>query len=394
MLRLVLIIASAATAVAVAPPQERRYDGRSLAEWRKQFQVLDPHSVAGRRAVPGLLAIVQDGEVEWFTRRQAALTLGRIGRPAKAAVPVLVGFLAADDCDETTLAWACKALALFGSEAASATPVLIHIAGDVKRPTVQRAAALEALAMIGTADGRVVPVLIELLSESGSDSAAIRGMTADALALIGPAAAPAIPALMRAAGDADELVRGKTLAALGAMRQHAEPALPLLLEALAVDESAAVRDAAGEALAAIGPAALPFLLKFLEEADAELRGRAASTLGRMGRQAVAAIRPLHTALGDSDPAVRLSAAEAVWRISSDAEAVLPVLLAGLTAEEREVRMRAYRLLVGMGPAAAPATPQLQKLAGDPRPSVRTAAVNALRELVEAERRIPQPGQGP
>lgn len=375
-------VASWATESAGQPP--RRYGGRTLTEWREQFKVLDPRSDAARQAVPGLVAIIRDPEVEWFTRRQAALALGRIGRPAASAVPSLAALLEGDDPDPTVLGWACQALALFGPEAASATPVLLSIARDSERPLDQRAAALEALSAIGPADSRVIPALIGLLSEPGPQSAALRGLTADSLAVIGPAAAPAVPALLRAAGDPDEMVRGKVFAALGAMRSQAEPAIAALLEALVIDESAAVRDAAAESLARIGHAAVPPLTGILDQDDPEVRWRAAQSLGRIGRRAAPAQEALRRLFKDRDPRVRLYAAEACWKIAADAPRVLPVILEGLAADRRDLRMQAFRLLVSMGPPAADAKPALQRLLDDPRPHVRTAAASALRQLAAFE----------
>ena len=46
---------------------------------------LDFQSPEAAVEVPGLIEIVENEAVPWFTRRQAALTLGRIGEPAASA---------------------------------------------------------------------------------------------------------------------------------------------------------------------------------------------------------------------------------------------------------------------------------------------------------------------
>ena len=56
----------------------------TLDQWRSRMKELDPNSPASAAAVPGLLEIVSDVDAPWFTRRQAALTLGRMGTPAAA----------------------------------------------------------------------------------------------------------------------------------------------------------------------------------------------------------------------------------------------------------------------------------------------------------------------
>ena len=86
---------------------------------------LDLKSPEAAREVPGLIEIVQDEAVPWFTRRQAALTLGRIGAPAAQAVALQECYATTPVVDETSPPyWAVKSLALFGPIAAPATPTL------------------------------------------------------------------------------------------------------------------------------------------------------------------------------------------------------------------------------------------------------------------------------
>ena len=69
-------------------------------------------------------------------------------------------------------------------------------------------------------------------------------------------------------------------------------------------------------------------------------------------------------LQDSDAAVRVAAAGAVWEISRDAEAVLPVAVEALREERVEYQgtsWRAFHLLQHMGPAAAAAVPSLEEI---------------------------------
>jgi HEAT repeat protein len=78
--------------------------------------------------------------------------------------------------------------------------------------------------------------------------------------------------------------------------------------------------------------------------------------------------------------VRMHGAEALWSIQREAEPLIPMLLAEFASEDRQIRIRAYRLLLSMGEQAKTAVAPLRKLADDPRPHVRQAARKALEGL--------------
>jgi hypothetical protein len=59
---------------------------------------------------------------------------------------------------------------------------------------------------------------------------------------------------------------------------------------------------------------------------------------------------------------------------------LPMLLAGLSSQEADVREAAAIGLGGFGPKASAAVPLLKRLVGDPSPAVRRAAAEALRKI--------------
>ena len=250
------------------------------------------------------------------------------------------------------------------------------------RPLVARQACLEALGRIGTAHPEVVPALMATLraADDGDAAAVLREGAADAVALIGPAAAPVVPALIRAAGDAHEPVRRKVFIALGTMGGQTEIALPTMIEAMAFDESPAVRDAAEEALAKVGPAAIPALVQVLRDDDVELRLRAARALRRMGGIARSAKNDLRTALHDADAGVRIEAAGALLQLTDDPGEYLPTLVECLTSRERGVRMQASQLLIDLGPPARPAASLLEDLLDHERPEVRRLAAETLKKM--------------
>lgn len=391
---LVCLTASALPASAddsLSPASATRYDGLTLDEWRLRIKNLDPAAPESAAAVPGLIAIVRDDQVPWFSRRQAALTLGRMGTPARDAVPLLIELAGNDDGDAETSPrlWSIKALALFGAEARDAAPLLIEIARDTKQPSVVRQAPLEALAQIGATHPQVIPALISLLNDppapQDSDGGQLRELAAESLGVIGPPAQSAVPALIRASGDESESLRRKTLAALGSVGGGAAVAVPALLEAMLLDASPAVRDAAMEALGKVGPVALPFLEQLLEDEDPEARWRSATAIGRMGTSGRPAAPALVKVIDDESPLVRMSALEALAAVSAERDSLLQPIVKELASDDRQHRMRAFRLLTSLGAEARAAVPSLRELQNDPRAQVRRAAAEAL-EKIEAQTR--------
>ncbi len=56
----------------------------------------------------------------------------------------------------------------------------------------------------------------------------------------------------------------------------------------------------------------------------------------------------------------------------------------MTVEDRQLRIRGYRLLLELGEQAQPALPRLEELSRDPRPHVQDAARKALEQLGRVE----------
>jgi HEAT repeat protein len=156
----------------------------------------------------------------------------------------------------------------------------------------------------------------------------------------------------------------------------------------------------------------------LRDEDALARGEAADALGRLGTEAVSATEALAGALRDEEPAVRLRAARALWRIGgttselappallalvSRAEVTRPGVrldaaveirkiggeteakaissLAPLTAHEAPAfRREAIECLERFGPRARVAVPALERALGDDDRVVRCLAALALSEI--------------
>lgn len=369
---------------------DSRYDGLTLDEWRRRIPNLDFNSSEIAGAVPGLLAIVRDREAPWFSRRQAATTLGRIGEPARAAIPALIELLdePAAVPEEAARIWSLKALALFGPLAEEATPRLIEILRDDCATDHARLGALEALGRIGPSRAEVLPAIIATL-EGGAPRNEVRGWSpelerriaaAEILELFGGHAAPAVPALIRATRHESPLLRRAAANTLGLVGPAAEPAASELVDLVLFDEHEEVRDLAARALARIGGAAGQALARLLADPETEVRERAANALVQLGSVDPETLEALQRACGDPSGTVRVASLDALWRLTQDPALVLDRAVDELSSEEREVRVRAVLVLEAMGRAARPAAPHLRTLADDDRPHVRQAARRALRSV--------------
>lgn len=371
--------------------EQRAFRGRSLVEWRQRMKDLTSRSADIKTAVPALTDIVQDAEVPWFTRRQAAKTLGRLGKPAESAVPVLIALLKQPDhSPESPRIWAAQSLALFGPPAAPATPQAIAILEDAQAPGLQRLVMVELLGRIGPHHPQAIPALVRLLQPVSRQLAPadrviaeeLRQLSTEALAGIGPDAFAATPALMRSLLDPHATMRRKSAEALAAFGTAAEIAIPHLLESMAFDETPAVRDAAETALGRMGQAAVDAVLPLLTDREAELRYRAVRVLQAANLSTPRTLDALRERLQDEDARVRLCAAAAVWDFEPQAATLLPVVTREFGHADRERRMQAVLLVLKIAKRSPVATNRiLEQLsqAGQPR-VVRQTATATLRKL--------------
>ena len=105
------------------------------------------------------------------------------------------------------------------------------------------------------------------------------------------------------------------------------------------------------------PATLPLLLNLLKDEDSAVRRWGAIGLLALRDQAAPAARALRSALEDSSPDVRLTAAEALFGLG-EGEVATPVLIRLLTHESRIIRNETLLALCRLGPPARAALPHL------------------------------------
>ena len=237
------------------------------------------------------------------------------------------------------------------------------------RSPYRRGLAVDALERMGPGAKDAVPALIEALHDPGVFG---RFTVPMALAKIGSVAVPEIERAMNEHGSAR--VRRGCAKALGMMGPAAGEAADALQKALH-DPDADVRMAAAESLGRIGHEnaadRVPVLEKAVSDSDESLKGRAIRELGQIGPSAKKATPTLRAALHDSEPGIRLDAANSLWLIDRDAEEVVPVL-AKLLEVPTEYRYRvnvpatAAYYLGKMGLAAEAAVPELTNALEHPK----------------------------
>lgn len=345
----VFVLAGGVTSAEVVPGDgPRLYGGRSLSEWDDRIKAFSYSSREAAAAVPTLIEIVEDTTAPWESRRQAALTLGRMGRPAVDAVPVLIRLAGSSSTEETRL-WALSALGRFGRLAPEAAPAMISFLNSRSESHLVRMGAIEVLGQIGPAHAAAIPALIDSASQLGSGLSEVSSETdlrvacTDVLSLSGSAATPAIPLLLRLTHDPSERLRQAALTTLTAMGPAAEIAALPVAEILLSDRDELTRDRAAEALVAMRVE--PVVLRLLSFPRPDIRARIATALSRWPkppeavRQAVAG-----ATLPQEDPSVRGAALWADWTWTRDRNRLAPVALALLEDEARIARKAGYRVL--------------------------------------------------
>jgi HEAT repeat protein len=247
---------------------------------------------------------------------------------------------------------AVKKLTKLGPQAREAIPVLTKI---LDRKGDDQVGELSARAVIAIGSDSVsVPLLREILSKRNE-----KYYIADALGELGPAAAPAVPELKQLLGNKGYPVRRAGALALGKIGPGALDALPQLVQAL--DDPQDYHHYPGQiaqAIASIGPQAVPYLITVLETENFTIREGVAKTLGEIGADAETAIPALIEKLSDKYKRPNIYAS-ALGKIGPNA---IPALLSIIENANEEAirRMYAVYAIGEMGSKAKDTVPELIK----------------------------------
>src|SRR5262245_2446272 len=307
-------------------------------------------------------------------RRLAAAEAGK--RKVESAIPALTGLL--EDADAKVRRAAGDALIRIGPRAA---PALAGALGSTAENT--RLAAVSALHRLAGPREKPTKEVLDALSAALKDgNIDVRIRAASTLGRFGANARGALPALFAAARDTSNLGQiirkdfssSVTEAAIQASLKIdpdrgaglAKEALPALLAAIKSKDQAVVQ-AAGFALAALGPHAKP-AVPALQEAQKTAKGFAASAVTAAlkavsGREA---LKSLFDLVKDRQAPLekRLEALrELAWTRSPD-DKVVSVLIEALEDPEPQVRVEVAYAILLFGPKVKKAIPPLLRMLDD------------------------------
>ena len=249
----------------------------------------------------------------------------------------------------------------------------------------QAASGLEGFSMYGAS---AIPALQQALSD---DDPWVRQWVAKALAAIVPVGPQArdvsqalIDAIHRSIRIPDSSVpvgevyaRAAEVAALERCAPT-EQSIQVLIEALG-DKESEVQIEAYQALEHL-PAALPALIKALDDPNADRRSDAAHVLGGFRSMAREVVPKLTVLLKDEDKIVRRSAIYALENFGPEAITAVPMLIEILHDPDKDLRKAGASALGEIGPGASEAVPMLIEILYDPDRDLREAGVSALGEI--------------
>jgi HEAT repeat protein len=323
-------------------------------------------ALIGADAGPALVAALQDSEAR--RRAGAANALAQMDPPFKSA---------AKDVEQAATKESDPAArtALFGALAKTGVApdrcVALILPAVIDENEALRHAALNALLSNTAVRNAALPKLSTLLKDN---SPVTRERAARAIGRIGPGAIDALPALLEAARAADG-----ASAYADALAQIGPKALPALLDILQKSKPEQSKWVL-RTLHSFGPPAVPVLGEALKSNNPEVRVAAANAVGEMGRDAVGAATPLFVLTKDSTPAVQAAAFRALVAIHADSERLKPLLQEALTSQNTDVRKAAAAGTAALGGAAALGVDGLLDLLADDNAAGRLAAVQALGQL--------------
>lgn len=355
-----------------------------------------------RQAVPQLIKLARK-DSDSFVRNVAVFALGEIATDSPEALSALLAFL--KDNDALLRSWVASALYFSELCPIEALPALLAQLEHYERgpfPSDKPLNEMLAISRYGPEAEAAGSLLVQYITRGEG-----RGNVLNALKAIGPGAVPAMPRLLElleagppAAGEAEiSTMKPLIFSVFKSIGPAATPALPALTNGLR-DANGVVRAVAAAGIGNVAgdyEFAVPLLIKELENRrfgndDASLsfvrrnlslglnqRQTAAMLLGEIGPAASNALPNLIRALKSGDSWLPPLAAEAIWKISGDAQAILPCLIDSLKNSDEARRLLALRILSQMGPAAQPALPAIRETTNTDM-KMRREAVEALRRV--------------
>jgi HEAT repeat protein len=349
-------------------------DDKSEVARANACNVIGQFGALGKPGVAALAKALNDKDPT--VRVEAAMALGEIGPGAKAAIGALLDTLKPKEINFAE-PFVLTALGKIGE------PAVPALKSALTAPEYRlRRGAADALAMIGAAAADAITPLGPMLAAPEAD---LRGLAARALGKIGKDAKPLTPQISKLLDDGTPQVRIRAAVALWEIDGDVS-GKPALVGALK-HANVRVREQACRACAEVGGSLvvpMTTLIDRLKDEAASVRKLAAEALGAAGAKAAEAVPDLKNALKDQDGLVRVSAALAWWQIDNKAKEPV-TLLTGWLADAKEndrTRKEAAAALGEIGPGARAAAKALFEVFRDSENSaqLRRAAAAALRKV--------------
>jgi HEAT repeat protein len=327
----------------------------------------------GEKAVPGLIAILKEGNPS--VQVPAMDALAQIGPAAKEAVPLLAEAMT-EGTDDKLASHAAQALGHIG---AAAVPELVNVLekGNAKRVVM----AARAVAQVGPAAKAAQPALVKHLKDAKEPLE--EAIFVDALVALGPAAKDAVPMLVTLAKAQKDPARIHVLVGLGKIGPAAKEAVPYLASVMNDEKLPPnLRVHALESLSQVAPDSkelidvVPSMLK----GGMWPRGKVIATLARTGPVSKEARTILEEGLSSKDPTMRVLAAQGLGKSDPKNSAVVSVLIEAFGEKDAQVRRLAAVAIGEIRPGDPAVARTLEKAAADPDLGVRQAAAEALKKL--------------
>ena len=320
---------------AVLPALQERLDSSS---WVSRWVAASTCGLLGEKAfalVPKVrqLAKYDDGDV----RKVASQSLSDLNKVMTVQAPSMAewqGYL--DLSSAQARADAANALGKLGKEAAVAIPQLTKLLGDdreVAGGTLVRDAAVKALGDMGSKAASFVPEMFKELQRKSTRS--FREGLAYALAHIGKEVPEAVlPALQERLDSSSWVSRWVAASTCGLLGEKAFALVPKVRQLAKYDDDGDVRKVASQSLSDLNKVMTvqaPSMAEwqgYLDLSSAQARADAANALGKLGKEAAAAIPQLTKLLGDDREVaggtlVRDAAVKALGDMGSKAASFVP-----------------------------------------------------------------------
>ena len=189
----------------------------------------------------------------------------------------------------------------------------------------------------------------------------------------------AVPVLVKALKDPDDLVRREALYGLLIFRDKVEPHIGEVITLLK-DNKDKNKLQILDFLSVMGPKskdAIPEIIELTKDKAIRMRLKAVRTLGAIAEPTPAVLDALRHATSDQEEKVRKQASLSLQRLEEkDPNRALPTILSGLKQENAN-KAELLESVIGLGPKAKVAAPEVSKLTSDRQAVVRLKAVQAL-----------------